>query len=115
MKPNEPDDRGIRELSRSPHLLAVADSVLKNVDREALAELLAAYLYLSSKGEVELGDVLRYAASRRPLVWAAVGASAAPAILAGILTDKGFRSAVFSSVGSWIRGSAAKGNAEPTA
>lgn len=103
MKPSLRDDQAIRELSRSPYLLAIADSLLKNLDREALAEVMAAYLSTSSGGKADLAGVMGYALSSRPRVWAAVGAGVAPAVLMGVLRDKGMRSVVFSSVASWIR------------
>jgi hypothetical protein len=93
----------IRKLSSSPYLLAVADSILENIDREALAELLASYLYLGSKGRANLTNLVAYAVSRRFQECAAVAARATPAVLAGILANGDFRSVVLSSVGSWIR------------
>jgi len=102
LKSRDSDSLTIRRLSSSPYLLAVADSVLENIDREALAELLASYLYLRSKGRANLGNLVTYAVSRRFRECAAVAVSATPAVLAGILTDGDFRSIILSSVGSWI-------------
>jgi hypothetical protein len=102
----------IRKLSSSPNLLAVADSILENIDREALAELLASYLYLRSKGKANLGNLVRYAVSRRLRECAAIAAGATPAVLAGILTDKDFRSVILSSLGSWVGWRAAKDDAK---
>jgi hypothetical protein len=57
----DPDARMIRKLSRSPYLLVVADSILANIDREALAELLASYLYFTSKGRADVSGFVTYA------------------------------------------------------
>jgi hypothetical protein len=103
LRPTGPDERAIRELSRSPYVKAIAGALLKNLDRDALAELLAAYIYMSSEGDVDFVALMRYAVSSRPNVWVGVGAGAAPAVLMGILTDKAMRSAVLSSVASWLR------------
>lgn len=102
----------IRKLSSSPYLLAVADSILKNIDREALSELLASYLYFRSKGRANLGNLLTYAVRRRFREWASVALSATPAVLAGIINDKDFRSVILSSLGSWIAGRPAGDGAE---
>lgn len=102
----------IRKLSTSPYLMSVADSILENVDREALAELLASYLYLRSKGKADLGNLVTYAVSRRFWEVAAVAASATPAVLAGIIADKDFRSVIISSLGSWITGRPPREGAE---
>lgn|GEM_PF-6932545 len=88
--------------------MAVADSILENVDRETLAELLASYLYLRSKGRANVGDLMKYAVSRRLRECAAVAASATPAVIAGIIADKDFRSVIFSSLGSWMTGRQAR-------
>ena len=92
--------------------MAVADSILENVDRETLAELLASYLYLRSKGRANLSNLVTYAVSRRFWECAAVAVSATPAVLAGVFTDKEFRSAVLSSLGSWITGRPARDGPE---
>ena len=102
----------IRKLSSSPYLLAVADSILDNVDRETLAELLASYLYLRSKGRANLGNFMTYAVSRRFRECAAIVVSATPAVLAGIFADKEFRSVILSSMGSWITGRPVRDGAE---
>jgi hypothetical protein len=98
----ESDDRTIRKLASSPYLLAVADSILENVDREALAEMLASYLYFASKGRAGFGTLVTYAVSRRFRESVSLAASVTPALLAGIISDKEFRSVVLSSVGSWV-------------
>lgn len=92
--------------------MAVADSILKNVDRETLAELLASYLYLRSKGRANPRNLMTYVVSRRFREFAAIAASATPALFAGIFTDKDFRSVIFSSLGAWISGRPAQGGAE---
>ena len=102
----------IRKLSSSPYLLVVADSILENIDREALAELLASYLYLRSKGRANLSNLVSYAVSTRFRECAAIAASATPAVLAGILADGDFRSMVLLSVGSWMRRRPARDGAE---
>ncbi len=103
MKARDSDARIIRKLSTSPYLLVIADSILENVDPEVLAELLASYLYLKSKGRANLTNLLAYAVSRRFREYAAIAASATPAVLAGMLADQDFRSLVLSSVGSYFR------------
>jgi hypothetical protein len=93
-------------------MVAVADSILENLDRGWLAELIAYYLYLESKGEANFGRILGYAVSRRPKECAAIASSAAPALIAGILNDEYFRSAIISSLRSWIRGPSARDGQE---
>ena len=80
----------------------VADSILENIDREALAELLASYLYMRSKGRANLSNFVTHVVSRRFRECAAIAASATPAVIAGLLVDEDFRSVVLSSVGSMI-------------
>jgi len=111
LKSTDSDNRTIRKLSSSPYLLVVADSILENIDRETLAELLASYLYLGSNGNANLGNLVTYAVSRRFRECAAVATSAAPAVLAGIITDKDFRSVILSSLASWMTGRASTGGA----
>jgi hypothetical protein len=94
----------IRKLSSSPYLLAVADSILENLDRETLAEMLASYLYLRSKGKADIGNLVTYAVSRRFWESASIAASATPAVLAGVIADEDFRSVLLSSLGSWMTG-----------
>lgn len=85
-------------------MLAIADSLLKNLDREALSEVMAAYLCTTtSGGRANLADIMGYALLSRPRTWAAVGAGVAPAVLTGVLRDKGLRSAVLLSAASWLR------------
>ena len=102
MKESHNDARVIRKLSSSPYLLVVADSILKNLDRVALAELIAAYIYYSSK-KGNAGDFLTYLISTRFREFVAIAAGATPALLAGILTDEDFRSVFISSLGSLVR------------
>jgi hypothetical protein len=104
LKSPDSDKRMIRKLSNSPYLLSVADSILKNIDRETLAELLASYLYLRSNGRANIGNLVAYAVSRRFWECASIAASATPAVLAGIISDKEFRSVVLTSLGSLMTG-----------
>ena len=57
MKAPDPEELAIQRLSNSPYLAAVVDSVLKNLDRKTMTELVAYYLYKSSKGSANLGDL----------------------------------------------------------
>ncbi len=91
--------------------MSVADSILENLDRDALAELLASYLYLRSKGKADLGNLVTYAVSRRFWESASIAASATPAVLAGIIADKDFRLLILSSLGSWMTGRPPRENA----
>lgn len=92
--------------------MAVADSILEKTDRETLAELLASYLYLRSKGKANLSNLVTYAVSRRFKECAAIALSATPAVLAGIFADKEFRSVILTSIDSWITGRSARDGAE---
>lgn len=104
MKPEDRDAAAIMRISRSPYLLAVVDSVLDNLDRESVAELLASYLYLRAKGMVDPGNLMKYVVSKRIWKFIGIAAGAAPAVLAGLIVDSEFRSVVLASVGSVIRG-----------
>ena len=104
MKASDSDELALRRLSSSPYLAALADSVLESLDRETLTELLAYFLYQRSRGRGSLGDLAAHAISKRPLKWLGVATSATPTLLAGLLADGEFRSAVLSSVKHWIRG-----------
>jgi len=101
----------IRKLSNSPYLLVIVDSILQNVDREALAELPASYLYFRSKGRANLGNFVTYVVSRRFRECAAIAASATPAVLAGILVDEDFRSMILSNFSSSMRRPSARDGA----
>jgi len=105
--PSKELDSGAIDLSRlsnSPYLLDIADSVLRNLDRKALADLLASYLYLSSKGTANPRTLATYALLRRPSGYIAMAARAAPAFLAGVLVDSDLRSAILAMLRRWIRG-----------
>jgi len=104
LKSPDSDKRMIRKLSNSPYLLSVADSILRNVDRDMLAELLASYLYLRSNGRANVRNLVTYAVSRRFRECASIAASATPAVLAGIISDKEFRSVVLTSLESLMTG-----------
>jgi len=91
-------------LSNSPYLLDAASSILGSMDREALADLLASYLYLSSKGKANPRTIVTYALLRRPSECMAIAAGATPALLTGILVDSNLRSAILASLRRWIRG-----------
>jgi len=99
----ESEEPAIRRLSNSPYLLSVADSILENLDRETLAELLASYLLLRSKGKATTGNLVAYAVSRRFRKTVALAASATPILLAGILVDPELRSVLLASFSSWVR------------
>ena len=94
----------LHRLSSSPYVTAVAGSILDNLDRAWLAELIAYYVYVRPRGDAGLGSMLSYAVSRRPRECIAIASSAAPALLAGIIADEDLRSAIFSSLRAWIRG-----------
>ena len=55
---------------------------------------------MKSKGKANFGDLAKYAFSRRFEECAAVAATATRAVIAGIIADKDFRSAIFSYLGS---------------
>jgi hypothetical protein len=103
LKAVDAEEQVVRRLSASPYLLAVADSILRNVDRATLAEFLASYLYLSSKGRANADNLMDYAVSKKLRKLMAVAASATPALLMGMVADQDFRSVVFSSISAWIR------------
>jgi hypothetical protein len=105
LKAPDPEELAVRRLSNSPYLAAVADSVLENLDRETLTELLAYYLYQRSKGRGDLRDLAAHAVSKRPWKWLDIATNATAALIAGMLSDGEFRSVVLSSVKLWIRGS----------
>jgi len=104
LKGLDSDAVALDRLSNSPYLLGVADSILGNMDREALADLLASYLYLSSKGMANPRTLATYALSRRPSECVAIAAGVTPALLAGILVDSNLRSAILATLRRWIRG-----------
>lgn len=110
MKAPSPDAKELelRRLSRSPYVTAVADSILQTLDREWLAELIAYYLYTGSRGEASGSGVLKFAFSRRPMQCASIVAKATPFLLLGLLADGDLRSAVASSLRSWMGGGAAR-------
>lgn len=104
MKAPDPEELAIRRLSNSPYLAAVVDSVLENLDRKTLTELVAFYLYKSSKGDANLGDLATHAASKGLWKWLGIATRASPAFIAGVLSDGDFRSVVLSFLRRWIRG-----------
>lgn len=112
MKAPDADEPAVLKLSNSPYLAAVVDSILENLDRKTLTDLLAYYLYENSKGRANLGDLATYAVSKGLWKWMDMAASATPAVLAGMLADAEFRSVVISSVKLWIRGPPERAGAE---
>jgi hypothetical protein len=47
------EELAVRRLSNSPYLSAIVDSILEDLDRQTLTELLAYYLYRSSNSRVD--------------------------------------------------------------
>jgi hypothetical protein len=81
----------IHRLSVSPSLLRLADSLVLNVDRDTLAEFLAAYLYFNAKGRSN-GDLAFFIATKKFSKAAIITMNVAAAIVPGLIFDGSFRS-----------------------
>jgi hypothetical protein len=84
----------IRKLSTSPSFLKLSDSILKNLDRDTLSELLAGYLYFKSNGRSN-SDFAFFIATHKFSKVATITMSVLAVILPGLILDKAFRSVVF--------------------
>ena len=80
----------------------MADSILLNVDRDTLAEFLAAYLYFNSKGRSN-GDFAFFIVSKKPVKTASIALNVAAAILPDLLFDGTFRSLMLDTLANQIR------------
>jgi hypothetical protein len=94
LKLDNSDAREIQRLSSSPSFLRLADSILANMDRDTLAELLAGYAYFRSGKRSNL-DLALYFATRRFGKTLTMGINIIAALVPGLLFDKKFRSVIF--------------------
>lgn len=97
MKLSSSDSEAIQKLSSSPSFLKLADSILKNLDRDTLAELLAGYLYFKSNGRSNI-DFAFFVATKKFSKVATITMNVLAVLLPGLLLDKEFRSAIFGAV-----------------
>ena len=84
----------IQKLSSSPSFLKLADSILKDLDRDTLAEFLAGYLYFKSKGRAN-SDFAFFLATKKFSKLAMITINVLAVLLPGLLFDKAFRSVIF--------------------
>ena len=102
MKLDNSDVREIRRLSSSPSFLRLAESILANMDRDTLAELLAGYAYFRSEKRSNL-DLALYFATRRFGKTLTMGINIIAALVPGLLFDKKFRSVIFGAASKSFR------------
>jgi hypothetical protein len=92
----------VQKLSTSATLLRLADSILANLDRDTLAEFLAAYLYFNSKGKSN-SDFFIFVVTKKFGKAATITMNVASAIGPGLLFDGQFRSLLLEVVMNQIR------------
>ena len=93
MKITSYDELEIQKLSALPSLSKLADSILRNMDRDTLAMFLAAYLYFKSNGRSNIDFTFFLATRKFPKV-AMIAMNVLAVILPGLLLDKAFRSVI---------------------
>jgi hypothetical protein len=77
--------------------LRLADSILLSLDRNTLAELLASYLYLRSKGRTN-GDFALFVITKRFGKAVTIAMNVILALIPGLLFDRAFRSVILTVV-----------------
>jgi hypothetical protein len=92
----------IKKLSSSSSFLRLADSILLNVDRNTLAEFLAAYLYFNSKGK-STSDFAFFIVTKKFGKTASISMNVVAAIVPGLLFDGPFRSLVLDALTNQIK------------
>jgi hypothetical protein len=85
------DAKEIERLSSSPSFLGLADSLLKSLDRDTLAEFLAGFLYFRSKGRTN-SDFVFFMVTKKFGKTANITISIVAALIPGLIFDKAFRS-----------------------
>jgi hypothetical protein len=85
----------MKRLSRSRYFLILADSILTDLDRETLSELMADYFYFKSKG-MSNADYALFEATRARVI--KISFSAISVLVQGFLLDKEFRSLLIGAV-----------------
>lgn len=85
------DAKAIERLSSSPSFLGLADSLLKNFDRDTLAEFLAGYLYFRSKGRTN-SDFVFFLVTKKFGKTATIAMGIVAALIPGLIFDRAFRS-----------------------
>ena len=94
MKVSSSDSAEIQKLSSSLSFLKLADSILQNLDRDTLAEFLAGYLYLKSKGRSN-NDFAFFVATKKFSKVAIITMNVLAALIPRLLLDKEFRLTIF--------------------
>ena len=92
----------IERLSSSSSFLRLADSILLNLDRETLAEFLAAYFYLKSNGKTNI-DIAGFIITRKFAKGATIAIDVAAAAIPGLIFDEAFRSVILNAVTNTVR------------
>ena len=77
----------------SPYFIKLADTLVKSVDRETLAELIAGDLYFRSTGRNE-GDFAQYLLTKKLDVVMRMLGSCIPVVVSGLVKDREFRSLI---------------------
>ena len=94
MKLSSSDVADIQRLSSSPSFLKLADSILTDLDRDTLAEFIAAYLYFKSKGRANT-DFAFFIVAKKFSKVVSLAMNVLGAMIQGLLLDKEFRSVIF--------------------
>jgi hypothetical protein len=87
----------IQTLSASRSIQKIANSILLSLDKETLAEVIAAYLYFRSKGRPQ-SEFLSFIVTRRFQKMIPIALNAFPELFVAMLTDKEFRIIVFNVI-----------------
>jgi len=90
------DAEEIQELASSASFLRLADSLLLSLDRDTLAEFIAAYLYFKSKGRTP-ADFGLFLVTKRFGKATTIAINVIAALIPGLLFDKAFRSVVWAA------------------
>jgi len=90
MKLENKELREMERLSTSPYFLKLADSILQNLDRNFLAELIAEYFFLKSKGATNTDFILYIGTTKAPKL-ARLSLGMGSTVIQGLLFDKEFR------------------------
>jgi hypothetical protein len=80
----------------------LADSILKSFDRDTLAEFLAGYLYLKSKGRTN-SNFASYVMTKKFGKGIKIAMNIIAALILGLLFDKAFRSVILTAAMKSVR------------
>ncbi len=83
----------IQRLGSSRYFLDLADSILSSLDRESLAELIAAFFYLKSKGKTDT-QIANFLIARKTSKILQLTVSVLFAALPGMISDNEFRALI---------------------